>query len=275
LRRLAVAVVLALGFWTVVLMIFEDRFIYFPAPFPEGYYHAVPRGLHIQEHWFTAGDGVRLNGWFVPNDSGLATLVMSHGNAGNISHRLDLLIRLKKAGFSIFIYDYRGYGKSEGTPTEAGLYRDGLAAYDYAITLPGVDSQRVILFGTSLGSAVAVDVATQRSVSGLVLETPFTSARDMAQALYPFLPTRFLIKSRFDSERKIRSISVPVLVVHGTEDSVVPLALGKKLFEAARTPKEFYEIPGADHNNTFMVGGEEYQRRIRGFAELCLAPSVP
>lgn len=262
-----IAAVSAVAIWTVILMLFEDKFIFFPSRYPEGLYHSVPRGLHIQDHWFTTEDGVRLNGWFMPNDSGLGTLVVSHGNAGNISHRIDRLIRFKRAGFSVFLYDYRGYGRSDGSPTEEGIYRDGLAAFDYASKLPDVDPARMIIFGTSLGSAVAVEVATQRSATALVLETPFTSAKDMAGALYPFLPAKYLVRSRFDSEQKIRSIRTPVLIIHGTEDSIVPIELGKQLFDAANQPKEFYEIPGADHNNTFLIGGLEYESRLHAFAE--------
>lgn len=265
LRSVVIALAVAVAFWMIVLTFFEEKFIYFPSPYPEGLYHAVPRSLHVQDHWFTAEDGVRLHAWFVPRDSSVATLVMSHGNAGNLSHRVDLLMRLKSAGFSIFIYDYRGYGRSEGTPSEDGIYLDGRAAFDYAGTIPGVSADRLVLFGTSLGSAVAVDVATHRQPAALILETPFTSARDMAAALYPYLPVRYVLRTKFESDRKILSLSLPLLVIHGTEDSIVPIGLGRKLYDAARGPKEFYEIPGAGHNDTFAVGGREYQHRIREF----------
>jgi fermentation-respiration switch protein FrsA (DUF1100 family) len=265
--QLAIAVVAAILIWTVILMLFEEQFIYFPSKYPEGMYHEAERLRFLEDCWFTAEDGVKLHAWFAKSDSALATLVMAHGNAGNLSHRLPVIRALRDAGFNVLMFDYRGYGRSDGRPNEVGIYRDGRAAFDYAVRRADVDSTRVIVWGTSLGGAVAVDVALQRPIAGLILESTFPSARDVARVAYPFLPAQFFLRTKLDSFSKIPRLSVPILFMHGSEDSIIPLSLGRKLYEAASQPKEFYLIPGADHNDTFWVGGKEYLERVRRFAQ--------
>ncbi|MDP2886221.1 MAG: alpha/beta hydrolase [Ignavibacteria bacterium] len=271
LRMLGIAVAAALIFWTIVFMLFEDKFIYFPDRYPKGAYDQARSIPNLRDCWITAEDGVKLHGWFAPAESAKATLVISHGNAGNISHRYLLMRSLLRHKFNVLMYDYRGYGRSEGTPSEEGVYIDGRAFFDYALTLPEVNPQRVILWGTSLGGAVATDVATQRPAAGLILESTFTSGKDVTRILYPFLPVQFFLRSKFNSIEKIRTLSIPTLIMHGEHDSIIPPGLGRKLFNAANEPKEFYEIPGADHNDTFFVGGDEYFNRIDQFVTKALA----
>jgi hypothetical protein len=265
LRSLLIAAASALLIWTIVLMIFEEKFIYFPQKYPQGAYeqaHSIPG---LRDCWMTTEDGVKIHAWFAPAESAKATFVVSHGNAGNISHRSLLLRSLQRHGFNVLMYDYRGYGRSEGTPTEEGIYKDGRAAYDYAVSLPEVNPERVILWGTSLGGAVAIDVATHRRAAGLILESTFTSAKDVAGIVYPFLPVQFFMHTKFNSIEKIKTLTIPTLVIHGAHDSIVPIALGRKLFHAANEPKDFYEMPNADHNDTFFIGGEVYFSRIVRF----------
>lgn len=252
-------------------MIFEEHFIFFPTVYPDGNYAAIPRSLRVEDHWFTTEDGLQLHGWLIRDTPNSPVLLFSHGNAGNISHRLDLIRQLHRVGCAVFVYDYRGYGRSEGSPTEEGIYRDGLAAFDYLSSLEGIDTSRLVLYGRSLGGAVSVDIATHRSPAALILESTFSSARDVAAQLYAFLPARFFLRSQFDSASKIRTISKPLLVLHGSVDSIVPIALGRKLYEAANAPKEFYEIAGASHNDTHLIGGERYFQKIREF----LSASLP
>jgi fermentation-respiration switch protein FrsA (DUF1100 family) len=273
-RSGAIAAVVAIGFWTFILMIFEEQFIYFPSPHDEREYRGARELVRAQDYWFVAEDGVKLHGWFVPAHDPVGTLVISHGNAGNISHRGELLRRLQQAGFNSFIYDYRGYGKSEGKPHEDGVYRDGRAAFDLAASIGGVDDLPIILFGTSLGGAVAVDVALHRRASGLIVEATFPSARAVAKVLYPFLPVQFLMRSEFSSIEKIRKITIPLLVIHGERDEIIPLELGRELYEAANQPKTLYSIPEAGHNDTFLAGGEAYLKRIRDFASTLKLQSV-
>ncbi len=262
LRSLIIAAVAAILIWTIVLMIFEEKFIYFPLKYPQGAYEQARSIPNLRDCWITTEDSVRIHGWFAPAESAKATLILSHGNAGNLSYGYFLIRSLQRRNFNVLMYDYRGYGRSEGSPTEDGIYRDGHAVYDYALTLPEVDSHRVILWGISLGGAVAVDVAQHRPVAGLILESTFTSARDVARAVYPFLPAQFFLRTKLNSDEKIKTLRVPILVMHGSHDTIIPRRLGRKLYDAANEPKEFYEIPGADHNDTFFVGGEEYYNHI-------------
>ncbi len=163
-------------------------------------------------------DKIKLHGWYAPCDSASATLVIAHGNAGNISHRFEIIQALQQTGFNVLMFDYRGYGRSEGSPDEEGIYKDGRAVFDYARSLPHVDSQRIVLWGTSLGGAVAVDVATQRPAAGLILESTFTSAKDMAAIHYPFLPMRYLLRTKMNSIDKISKLHIPLLFIHGARD---------------------------------------------------------
>lgn len=253
-------------------MIFEEQFIFFPAVYPDGNYELIPRSLSLEDHWFTAPDGVRLHGWLLRADSTSPALVISHGNAGNISHRLEFIRQLHRLGCTVFIYDYRGYGRSEGSPSEEGVYLDGTGAFDYLASLDGIDPKRVALFGQSLGGAVAVHVAAKRRPAALILEATFSSARDVAAELYSFLPARFFLRSKFDSESTIRKNTAPLLMLHGSVDSIIPVKLGRKLFDAANPPKEFIEIRGASHNDVYLVGGDRYLQKIREFLHGALPP---
>jgi fermentation-respiration switch protein FrsA (DUF1100 family) len=198
---------------------------------------------------------------------------MSHGNAGNISHRIDLIRRLQRMRFNVLMYDYRGYGRSEGSPDEAGVYSDGLAAFDHALHLPGVDPKRIILWGTSLGGAVAVEVALHRPAAGLILESTFSSAKDVARRVYPYFPVQFTLRTKLNSIDKIGRIRIPILQMHGNRDGIIPFDLGRKLFDAALEPKEFYVIEGGDHNDTYIIGGRPYLEKVKSFALRVVNPS--
>jgi len=273
-RSLIIAVAVSIAFWTLVIMIFEEKFIFFPAVYPQGIYESEQRALQPEDHWFTTEDSVKLHGWLLRSKDAVGTLLMFHGNAGNLSHRGEILRRLRLTGFNVFIFDYRGYGKSEGSPTEEGVYADGRAAMQYVMSLAGVELKSLFFLGSSLGGAVAVDVATHQLPVGMILESTFSSAQDVAAHAYPFLPNRFLLRTRFDSESKIRNLHVPLLFFHGTDDSVIPHRLGRKLFDAANSPKQFIDIIGANHNDMFLIGGETYLRQIRAFC-LQLSNSLP
>ena len=266
-----VAAVIAIIVVSIFSMLFEEHLIYFPSKYPDGNYSLLSRNPFIQDCWFTTEDGIKLHAWFAKKDTAIATLIISHGNAGNLSHRLEIIRILYQTGFNIFMYDYRGYGRSGGEPSEDGLYRDGRAAFDHAVTIPGVDPKRIILWGTSLGGAVAVDVAVHRSPAGLILESTFSSAKDVAARAYPFLPARLIMRTKFNSIEKIERIHVPILFMHGNKDTIIPIDLGKKIFNAANEPKAFYEIDGADHNDTYWVGGKRYIQHIREFALSCFS----
>ncbi len=254
------------GVWilAVALMIaLESSFLYFPSRVLEAEPDAY--GLAAEEVRLRAPDGVRLHGWWL-RGRGERALVWFHGNAGNISHRLDNAKRLvDRLGLDILLVDYRGYGLSEGRPSEAGLYRDGLAMYDEAARR-GFPPACIVLFGRSLGAAVAVEVALARRAGAVILETPFRSVPALARELYPFVPS-VLIRSRFDVEGKVARVDAPVLVVHGDRDEIVPLAHAERIYALVRAPKRLYVIPGAGHNDTYVVGGEAYFRVWAEFLE--------
>jgi hypothetical protein len=249
-----------------LMLLFERRLIYFPLR----EHDATPRGLGLahEELALVAEDGVRLHGWFLPVAGSRLTLLVCHGNAGNVSHRLDrALLAQARLGADVLLFDYRGYGRSEGSPDEEGTYRDARAAWRWLVAR-GQRPGRIVIFGESLGAAVALQLALDtEGARALVLESPFASIPAMARAVYPFLPVWPLVRTRYDNLGKVRRLRAPVLVVHGERDDIVPFAQGRRVFDAAPEPKRFYAIPGAAHNDTYVVGGEAYWRVLREFLE--------
>ncbi len=241
----------------------DRAFIYYPVRELIG--TPASLGLAYRDVWFQAEDGIRLHGWLIPG-ARPTTLLWCHGNAGNISHRLDNIREIQhRLGIGVFIFDYRGYGRSDGSPTEAGLYRDARAAREALIRDLGVPSEQIIYFGRSLGAAVALELALAHPPSGLILESPFLSVRAMANRTLP--GSGLLFKSRFDSLDKIARLRTPLLILHGDADEVVPYEHGRRLWEAASEPKAFYTIPRARHNDTYLVGGSEYWEAWRRFLD--------
>jgi fermentation-respiration switch protein FrsA (DUF1100 family) len=252
-----------------LLLLFEKSFVYFPM---RGH-DATPSGLGLphEDVRLTAEDGVRIHGWYLPvRDARWVTLV-SHGNAGNISHRLDRALLLQgRLRSSVFLYDYRGYGASEGSPDEAGTYRDARAAYRYLVEEKRVKPAELVLFGESLGSAVALELALARPAAALVLEAPFTSVPDVARTTI-FAPLAPFVRTRYDSLARIPRLRMPLLVTQGDRDEVIPPAHGRRLFDAAPEPKRYYAIPGAGHNDTYFVGGDAYWRALSDFLDFVAA----
>ena len=274
--RVGAAVVLlfaAMGFFSLL----ERHMIFFPTRYPEGEWdverHPTDVGPvpWIKDCSFPTSDGLTLHGWFAgPHENGkpIATrfvLLWFHGNAGNLTDRYDHLKVFIRIPIQVFIIDYRGYGKSDGSPSEEGLYRDADAAWSFLLKEKNFKPEQIILFGESLGGAVAVDLASRVKPAALILQSTFTSVPDMAAHHYPFIP-RFLIRTRMDSLSKIARVRCPMLILHGAQDDVVPIALDRRLFEAAPQPKEFCEIAGAGHNDMDLVGGEAYLECIRAFS---------
>ncbi|NIO09631.1 MAG: alpha/beta fold hydrolase [Deltaproteobacteria bacterium] len=250
----------------------ENSLIFYPTSAID----ATPKdvGLTYEDVYFTTDDKVKLNGWFIPFENGDRTLLWFHGNAGNISHRLqNIKLIHDKVKVNVFIIDYRGYGRSEGRISEEGTYRDATAAYFYLRMQKKIDAHRIVIFGRSVGAAIATHLAVQQDASALILETPFASIREMAKIVFPFLPLGPFLKTRYDILGQIKEVRQPVLVLHGDQDDIVPFEQGRKVFEAAPEPKEFFRIRGADHNNTFMVGGEAYFAALKGFIERTAAHS--
>jgi fermentation-respiration switch protein FrsA (DUF1100 family) len=240
------------------------NFIFFPEPLISGTPQSV--GLAFEDVYVTTSDGMRINGWYVPAAGSATTLLWFHGNAGNLSDRVHQLRQLHdQLGVNVFMIDYREYGRSEGKASEAGTYRDADAALAFLRGRPHSSGARIVYYGQSLGSAVAVELARRTPPDGLILEAPLLSIQEMAKAVMPYLPVGALISTKYDSLSKIGSIHAPLLILHGDRDEVVPYTHGRRLFDAANEPKRFYTIAGAHHNDTYMMGGEGYYTALRGF----------
>ena len=235
----------------------ERNGLFFPSR--ELYRSPATEGLAFEDVNLIS-DGHIVHGWYMPGSAQKAVLWM-HGNAGNIADRLDQAVEMKRAlGVSSLMFDYRGYGKSEGRPTEEGLYRDSAAAFNWLIGERGYEPEEVILYGHSLGSAPAVDLAlgAGTGAGGLVLESSFTSAAAMARRMYFGLPIHLIMSVRLDNVGRISGVKMPLLVIHGDRDSVVPFRMGRELYEAAPEPKTFLPLSGGEHSDCYYVGGEAY-----------------
>jgi fermentation-respiration switch protein FrsA (DUF1100 family) len=251
------------------MSILDQFFVYHPEPWQDRDWARLT-GLPLEEVWFQAGDGVRLFGWYVEAQADRPVILWCHGNAGNVIHRLENLKLLHQSGLSVFLFDYRGYGRSQGRPSEEGLYQDALGAYDYLTRTRMIRSERLIIFGRSLGGAVAGELAAQKPAAGLILESVFPSIEAVAKFHYGGLPVHWLLGAAFTLLDRLPQLSLPKLIMHGDRDSIIPLELGKQVFEAAKPPKFFYLIEGADHNNTYQIGGAAYFRRWVEFVQAAI-----
>ncbi len=246
----------------IILWIFQSHLVYFPRREIESTPHDA--GMIFETISFQASDGVTLSGWYVPSENSDEVLLFFHGNAGNISHRLESIRIFNRLGLSIFIFDYRGYGQSRGRPGEKGTYLDATAAWNYLVDERRIDPGHIVIFGRSLGGAVAAWLAKERSPRGLILESSFTSIPDMGAETYPFFPVRLLSRFGYNTREYVRKARCPVLIIHSREDDLVPFHHGRELFEAANEPREFLEIEGS-HNDGFLVSGEKYQQELGRF----------
>ena len=245
---------------------FEDLFIFQPATWEDRNW-AQLSGLPLEEVWLPVDEAVTVFGWFIDAGPTTPVLLWCHGNAGNVSHRLENIRQLYQRGISVMIFDYRGYGQSTGEPSEAGLYQDALASYDYLIQQRRISPERLIIFGRSLGSSVAGEVAIRRTSAGLMLEGSFPSIQAMSDHHYFGLPAQWFMDVDFNLAQKVRMLQVPLLVIHGEQDSIVPMPLGRQVFEAANEPKWWYAVSGAEHNDVPFVGGESYYREMALFIQ--------
>jgi fermentation-respiration switch protein FrsA (DUF1100 family) len=265
LNLLGVAV-LAYGALAAYVYFGQDRLVYFPEIGRE--IRATPGdvGLAYETLTLETGDGEQLHAWFVPHEQGRATVILFHGNAGNISHRLEYLAMFHRMGLSTLIFDYRGYGRSTGKPSEKGLYRDAEAAWKFAAEERSIPADRIVLFGESLGGAVAAWLAARQRPGALVLASVFTSVPDMGSELYPWLPIRWLARMRYDTRAALTDVTCPVLVAHSPEDEIVPFSHGRELFAAAPQPKAFLELAGG-HNEGFVFARPDWEARVAGFLD--------
>lgn len=262
-KVMTVILIIGAGYIVLVLLLYliQDHMIFFPDKTVA--YDPSAVNLQWEDARFETEDGNELHGWYIPHKESEKILLFSHGNAGNISHRLGFLEMLYSEGISTFIYDYRGYGNSTGRPDEKGLYKDIQAAWTYLTGEMGYEEGQVILFGKSLGGSVSAWLAQSVKPNGLILDSAFTSARDVASDVYPFIPSR-LVHSEFTTIDYIRNITVPVLIMHSPDDNIIPFRHGEELYEAASEPKYFIELSGG-HNDNFMVSGKQYFEALKRF----------
>lgn len=261
-RIVFIVIIVIYAGMTIYLYFFQSQMIYYPDLIID--MTPADIGLAFDEVFFVSGDGVRLCGWFIHSEQSKNVVLFCHGNAGNISDRLDTISIFNQLGLSIFIFDYRGYGKSEGKPDEKGTYADAEAAMKWIVENKNILHEDVIIFGRSLGGAVAAWLAKKCTPRALILESAFTSVPDMGSKIYPWLPVRLMSRFSYSTIDYIRDVNSPVLIIHSPDDMLVPFSQGKRLFEAAHEPREFMEIAG-DHNNGFLLSGSHYHEGLNAF----------
>ena len=253
----------------VVLVYFnQSHLVYFPEKQIGNTPEAI--GLDYTAVNIATGDGETLHGWWAPVADAKGTVLFFHGNAGNISHRIDYLTMFKQLGYNTLLFDYRGYGQSSGTPSESGTYLDAQAAWRYLIEIQGIGPERIVLFGESLGGAVAAWLAAREKPGLLALVSTFTSAPDLAAEIYPFLPVRWISRFDYNTLEFLQSITCPVFIAHSPQDEIIPYRHGQRLFQAAPEPKQFLPLQGT-HNTGFIFMQPVWKRALGAFMDRHLA----
>lgn len=255
------------GLFTAMVYFRQDKLIFYP-DIPDRTLKETPGriGLNYQNVSMTTADNVALHGWFIPHPHEQAVVLFCHGNAGNISHRLSTIQTLHDLNLSVFIFDYRGYGKSEGKITETGSYRDAQAAWQYLTKARHYRPNQIIIWGRSLGAAIAVNLAARYKTKGIILESTFTSIPNLAADLYPLLPVRWMSRYQYNSLKSVKKINSPLLIVHSRDDEIIPYKHGKRLFEAANAPKDFLQIHGS-HDAGVYDSYDLYKTKLSQFLE--------
>jgi alpha-beta hydrolase superfamily lysophospholipase len=260
---------LALG-----VFIFQERMVFYPEIDREVAVTPAAARLQYTDIRLKSSDGIDLHGWYVPAPQPRGVVLFLHGNAGNISHRIDSLEMFHRLGYSTLIFDYRGYGNSSGKPSEQGTYRDAEAAWRYLTEHMQIPEHRIVLFGESIGGAIAAWLAARKKPGALVISSCFTSVPDLGQQLYPYLPVRLLARIRYDTQESLRSVSAPVLIAHSPEDDIIPYEHGQALFAAANPPKHFIELAGG-HNEGFIFMRRSWVKALGDFLDEHIAPRQP
>ncbi len=264
--NILISVAIAYAAVVALVFVFQARLVYYPGIGREVTVAPLAYGLAFEPAEIRTSDGETLHGWWVPVDRPRGTVLFLHGNAGNISHRLDYLLMFNRMGHSTFIVDYRGYGRSSGTPSEEGTYRDAEAAWDYLRQARSVRQQDLVIVGESLGGGVATWLAARVAPRALLLFSTFTSVSDLGSEIYWFLPVRLINRIRYDNLRNLERISAPLFIAHSRDDEIVPYAHGRRLFAAAREPKEFLEMRGS-HNEGLVFARKEWMAQLGSFLD--------
>lgn len=261
--RIALAVYAGLA---LLLFLFQPHLVFYPQTDRTVAVTPAQSGLSFEEVRLKTADGVELHGWHVPAAKPRGTVLLMHGNAGNISHRLDYVAMFHRLGYSTFLFDYRGYGNSGGQPSEPGTYLDAEAAWAFITQQKHEAACRIVVFGESLGGAVAARLSSRHPPAALVIVSSFTSVPDLGQQLYPFLPVRLLSRIHYDTKALLPHIAAPVFIAHSPQDDIIPFAHGRALFEAARPPRQFLELAGG-HNDGFIFMRDDWVKAIGAFMD--------
>jgi hypothetical protein len=255
----------------LIIYVFQSRLIFYP----EKDIMMTPADVNLpfRDVFLQTDAGTRIHGWYIPHDKPRATLLFLHGNAGNISQRLDSVEIFYGMGLSVFIIDYQGYGRSAGSPSESGTYQDARAAWSFLTGKLKLPAQQVVVFGRSLGGAVAVWLAAEYRPGALILESTFTSVADLGKHYYPYLPVQWLTRIRYPTLERISRVACPLLVIHSRDDEIIPFVNGQKLYAAARAPKEFLQISGG-HNEGFLLAGSKYIDGLQNFIDTHVSSDI-
>ena len=262
----SLAVVGGLGLLEMARQRFQHNHMFAPTLYPQGLWEPDEHGLELEDVYFTSENGTRLHGWWIPHRDAVMTVVYCHGNSGNLSERVDVFRQLLRLKVNIFAFDYQGYGRSDGNPSEDAVFADVRSALDHVAGERGIPWQRIVLFGHSLGGAIAIDGALNRpEIAGLVVQSSLTQASDMAKHFYPDLPLHWISRNAFQSIEKVPHLQMPKLFIHGRSDLTVPFEQGERLFEAAAGPKTWLPISRAGHNDVHLWGGLRYFSHLTRF----------
>lgn len=251
-------------FMSAVLFFAQSSFVYYPAK--TTYMTPAESGLEYEDIEYRTADGTKISAWYIPAKPGEAkgVILFCHGNAGNISHRIDTINIFHSLGLSTFIFDYRGYGRSEGRTTEEGTYADAAGAWLYLLQEKGVKPEEITIAGRSLGGSVAAWLAAHKNPRALIIESTFSSVPELGARLYPYLPVKLLCRFSYNTKEYVKKVKCPLLVVHSPDDEMIPFSHGNKIFASANEPKKFLRIRGS-HNEGFIFSQEQYTRGLKEF----------
>ena len=260
--RMITSIIVLLLLFNGMMFLQQPQMIFYPMSAHE----QTPKdwGMEYEDVFLDTADKVRLHGWYIPRQGASKVVLFFHGNAGNISHRGESIKIFHRLGLNVFIIDYRGYGKSAGKPGEKGMYADAKAAWHYLTGKRAINENDIIIFGRSLGGVIASQLATEVTPDKLIIESAFSSSRDMGREIYPLLSNVILMRYCFNAAENVKQIRSPVLIAHSPDDDIIPYVLGEKIFQAANEPKTFLKMRG-DHNNGFIASQPEYEQGLKAF----------